>query len=169
MRRIRWRAVILGVLTTVALTLLSLTFVSVVAGPFLSAVTGTAPVDGVTSVTVVEERVQGLLLGVCVLLSLFFAFFAGGAVSGRFSVSSPGLNGAVMGVGVVAVPFLWLVGSLVSVFLAPVTGEGDAVTRSEGLRMLVAALVVCSVASPVAVSTGFWGGRTGGRPRGAGS
>ena len=157
----------MGVLATAALTLLSLTLVSVVVEPFLVTVTVTAMVDGVTSVAVVEERVQGLLLGVCVLLSLFFAFFAGGAVSGRFSISSPGLNGAVMGICVVVVPFLLLAGSIVSVFLAPVTGEGDAITRSESLRMLVVALVVYSVVSPVAVSIGFWGGRTGGRPRGA--
>ena len=158
MRRIRWVGVILAAVTTVLLASMLLAFVSLVLEPFLGVVIGTAPVDGVTSVTVVQERIHGLLMGVSVVFAVLLALLVGGLVTGRFATSYAGLNGVVMGVIIVAVPFVWLLGSIVFVLLEPIKNPDDVYTQSESLRMLVAALVVYSVLSPIIVLASFLGG-----------
>ncbi len=154
---------ILGIVTTVSLAGILLAFVSLVLEPYVSSITGTTPVGGVTSVTVTEERIHGLIMGLSAVSSILFAFFVGGLVAGRLVSQYAGLNGAVMGTFIVAVPLALLLVSVVLVFLAPIRNPGDVYTQSESLRMLTAALVVCSFVSPVAVLTGFWGGRVGKR------
>ncbi|CAN5647376.1 hypothetical protein BH24ACT20_BH24ACT20_02160 [soil metagenome] len=162
MRRIRWMGVTLGIVTTVSLAGVLLVFVSLVLEPYVSAITGTAPVGGVTSVTVTEERIRGVVVGLSVISAVFLAFFVGGLVAGRFGSSYAGLNGVVMGIPIVAVPLAALFVSVVLVLLSPIRNPGDVYTQSENLRMLSVALVVCSLISPVAVLSGFWGGRLGG-------
>jgi uncharacterized membrane protein len=163
MSHIRWIGVILGSVATVVLALALLAFVSLVLEPFVSSLTGTVPVDGVTSTTVAEERIRGLLMGVSVISALLLAFLVGGLVVGRFATSHAGLNGAVMGVVILAIPFVWLLGSIVIVLLNPAGSPGEVITRSESLRMLVAAFVVYSVFFPIIVLAGFLGGRVGRR------
>lgn len=150
---------ILGASTVGVLTLILLSFINLVLDPFLRTVSG---VEGDAFVTVTEERVHGLLAGLAVISSILFAFFAGGFVAGRRSPSAE-LNGAVMAGFMAAVPFVWLLGSLAFVFLEPAQSPDDVYTRSEGLRMLFAALMAYCVAAPVLVLAGFWGGRIGGR------
>ncbi len=163
MRRIRWVGVVLGTITTVALGAMLLAFVSLVLDTFLLSTTSTGSVNGVTSTTVTQESVRGLILLVSIISAVFFALFVGVLVSGRLASIHPGLNGVVVGVVIVAVPFVWLLGSTVFVFLEPTINPDDAITRSESLRMLVAALVAYSVVSPVFVLASFWGGRIGRR------
>jgi hypothetical protein len=163
MRRIRWIGVILGGVATVVLALALLAFVSLLLEPFVSSLTGTAPVDGITSVTVAQERIHGLLMGVSVISVVLLAFFIGGLVAGRFALSHAGLNGVVMGVIITAIPFMWLLGSMVFVLLEPTKNPGDVYTQSESLRMLIAALIVYSALFPITVLAGFLGGRAGRR------
>lgn len=162
-RRIRWVGVILGAVTTVALGAILLAFVSLVLDPFLLLITSTGSVNGVTSITVTQERVRGLLLLLSITSAVFLALLVGGSVAGRLAATHAGLNGGVVGIVLVAVPFVWLLGSLTFVFLEPITGYGDAYGRSENLGMLGAALIVYCVVSPVFILASFLGGRLGGR------
>ncbi|MGF1473582.1 MAG: hypothetical protein ACFB50_17815 [Rubrobacteraceae bacterium] len=163
MGSIRWTGTALGASATGVLGFLFLALASLVLDPFVSSITGTAPVDGVTSITAAEERVRGLLTGAFVISSLLLCFFIGGLVAGRCAISHAGLNGAVVGIVILAVPFLSLLVGLGLVLLEPVRNPGDVYTRAENIGMLGAALVVYSVISPVMVLSGFLGGRVGGR------
>lgn len=154
---------ILGAVTTVALGAMLLAFVSLVLDPFLISITSTGQVNGVTSVTVTQERVRGFLLLVSVISAVFLALLVGGSVAGRLAATHAGLNGIVVGIVLVAVPLVWLLGSLAFVFLEPITNPGDVYTQSENLRMLGVALVVYCVVSPVFILASFLGGRIGGR------
>lgn len=165
--RIRWAGVALGAATTGVLAGTLLAFISLVLEPYLGTIIGTAPADGGTSVTVTEERVHGLLVGTSVVLAVLLAFFVGGLVAGRFAPLRAGLNGAVMGALIVVVPLAGLLVGIVTSALEPIENPGDVSARSENLRMLVAALVVCSGISPVFVLAGFLGGRIGRRPGGS--
>lgn len=140
-----------------------LAFVSLVLDPLLISITSTETDGGTTSTTVTDERVRGFLLLVSVILSVSSALFAGGFVAGRLASARAGLNGIVTGASLVAVPLVWLIGSLAFVLLEPTWSPNDVYGRSENLRMLTAALVVYSAVSPVFVVASFLGGRTGGR------
>lgn len=162
MNRFHWTGVMLGVVTVGVLAGVLLAFVGLVLGPQLSVLTGTEPINGVTSVTVTEERIYGLLVSVSVILAVLLSFFVGGLIAGRFALSYAGFNGAATGIIVAVVPLLWLLISIASV-LGLVGGGGDIQGRSENLGMLGAAIVVYFILSPVVVLVGFWGGRIGGR------
>lgn len=131
--------------------------------PYLSIVVGTAPVDGVTSVTVVQERIHGLLVGAAVISALVIAFLVGGMVAGRLAYSHTRLNGAVAGIIVMVVPFVWLSSNIVSVALEQPRNLGEVATRSEGLSMMLAVLLAFCIVSPVLVMSGILGGRIGKR------
>lgn len=126
---------ILGVVTTVSLGAMLLAFVSLVLDPFLISITSTGSVNGGTSVTVTQERVRGLLLLASVISAVFLALLVGGSVAGRLAATHAGLNGIVVGIVLVAVPLVWLLGSLAFVFLEPITSPDDAITRSYGIRL----------------------------------
>ena len=163
MGRVRLVGVTSGVVVSVALAALLLAFVSLVLDPLLISVTSAGTVDGATSTTVTGERVRGLILSTSVVLAVSFAFFVGGMLAGRLALPYSGLNGALVGTTVVVAPLVWLLGSIAFVFLEPTWNPGDVYGRSEDLRMLVAALVVYSAASPVFILASFWAGRIGGR------
>ena len=154
---------ILGAATTVSLAGTLLTLIGLVLDPYVRTITGTAPVDGVTSVSVVEERIHGIILGLSAFSAVLLAFFFGALLAGRFFPFHAGLNGIVMGTSIVAVPLAFLLGSIVFVLLEPTRNLDDAYIQSENLRMLTVAFIVLSLISPVAVLTGFWGGRVGER------
>jgi hypothetical protein len=139
-----------------------LAFLNLVLEPYIGVITGTGRVDGVTSFTVAEEKIHGLLVGAYVILALLLAFFIGGLVAGRFAGTHAGLNGAVMGAIVIVIPLVLLLGSIAST-LDFVGDTGDVQGRSENLRMLLAALVVYYAVSPAIVLTGYVGARLGGR------
>ncbi|MGB3634762.1 MAG: hypothetical protein WA982_12030, partial [Rubrobacteraceae bacterium] len=109
--------------------------------------------------------VRGFLVLVFLISAVFLALLAGGWMSGRLATTHAGLNGIVVGIVLVAVPLVWLVGSIAFVFLEPITSPDDAYGRSENLRMLGAALIVYCVVSPVFILASFLGGRIGDRFR----
>ena len=98
---------------------------------------------------------------------LFLAFFLGNLVVGVVAPSSPGLNGAVSAVGVVALAFAWLLATVLPGLLRPISSPGDVYTRTENLQMfLIYAVALCFVL-PFAALAGFLGGRLGRRLRAA--
>lgn len=163
LRRIRLIAVIPGALITLALLWPFLAFTGLVLDPLFAELTGTAPVNGVTSVTMREERLDGILSGFSFVSALLLASFIGGLLTGGLASSFSGFNGATSAAMIPAGAFARLMIVMIPSIFEPINNPGDVYTRSENLGNMAAMSVAFCVLLPILILAGYLGGGIGDR------
>ncbi len=160
MRRIRWRAVVVGALVA----LLALRLIAFVT-PNFQEIVAYEHRGEVTVITSERQMLATTLSLATGALSTLLAHFLGGVVAGRVAFSSPGLNGALTAVlSPIFGTLVFLTTTMLALLSDPAV-DWNVVFGPENLGLVSFWVMAFAVIFPFNLLLSYLGGRLGGRLR----